>query len=324
MVWWRFGTFERVSGLNKSEIYQIIREGWQSQPETNQDGIKNILVLGLDSLETRGDSPPLTDTMMLVSLNVNDGKINTLPLPRDLWNDAYKTRINALYFYGQERYPEEPERFTREVITEMTGVKFQNTLVLSFDQVSQLIDLLGGIEIDVPVGFVDEEFPRTDVDVTVERDPAILYKTITFEEGKQIMGGERALEYMRSRKSGDDEGTDVARGMRQQLVIEALLSKLRQRDVIFNFELMGKLYKFYDDNFASEIPPVELIALGRSLYEVKEKIELKSHSLAIYPDDDNGVIWHPPVWLYGGEWVYAVRDSEGFRAKVQSNLWGNQ
>lgn len=317
--YFKYCSFAKESGLSLNDSYHLIKNGWNTQI-TNTDGYKSILVLGLDSLETRGDSPALTDTMMLISINTDTATVKTLSLPRDLWNEAYQTRINALYFYGQERYPETPQQFPAQVISEMTGIKIHHTLVLSFDQVSQLIDMLGGIEVDVPVAFIDEKFPRTDVDVTVEHDPTKLYKTVEFKVGKQIMNGGTALEYIRSRKSKDDQGTDIARGLRQQLVIESLISKLKQKDTITNFSLLGKLYKFYDDNFSKVISVEEVVALGRKLYPVRDNLSIQGYALSIYPDDSEGVIWHPPVWQYQGEWVYAIRDKIKFSDFVQNIL----
>jgi LCP family protein required for cell wall assembly len=317
--YFKYRSFQKESGLSVMDSYRLVKDGWSADISTT-DGYKNILVLGLDTLETRGDSPALTDTMMLVSLNTDSAQIQTLSFPRDLWHEAYQTRINALYFYGQEKYPESPEQFPTEVMSEMTGLEIHHTLVLSFEQVSQLIDLLGGVEVDVPVAFIDDEFPRNDVDVTIEHDPKKLYKTIEFEVGKQVMGGETALEYIRSRKSGDDEGTDVARGSRQQLVIESLISKLKQKDTITDFSLLGRLYNFYDESFAQVISIKELVALGRKLYAVRDNLSFEGNSLSIYPDNDEGVIWHPPEWQYKGEWVYAIRGEEEFSNYVQEVL----
>lgn len=325
-------TFTRNAQVDLSEIIKTVRTGWRQTP-TQVNGYKNLLILGLDTLETRGDAPALTDTMMLVSLGLGEdfgekdsakdarvGQIKMLSLPRDLWNEDYQTRINALYFYGQEKYPQNPEQFSQEIIEQMTGIDLQHTLVLSFGQVGEVIDMLGGLEIDVPIGFVDEEFPRTDVDVTTVHDPKLLYKTVEFKKGKQTMDGAQILEYIRSRKSGDDEGTDVARGTRQQLVIEALIAKLKQKDTIYDVALLGNLYRYYLDNFADSLPPEELVAIAKAFYPARNKIEFETNTPSIYPDDEDGVIWHPPVRQYQGEWVYTVRDEDEFSREIQSKL----
>lgn len=319
----KFRQFSSASGLSFGEVKEIVKTGWQ-QTATSTNGKINFLVLGLDSLKTRGNSPPLTDTIMMASLNINNGQINTLSFPRDLWHEGYQTRINALYFYGQEKYPNAPEQFSKEVLTEMTGVPIQHTLVVSFEQVSEFIDLLGGVEVDVPTAFVDESFPRTDVDVTVVTDPKLLYKTVSFAQGKQVMSGEQALEYMRSRKSGDDEGTDVARGARQQLVVDSVLAKLKQKDTLTNPKLMGQIYKYYEQNFAQVLSPSEIVALGKALYPLSSQIATLNHNISIFPDDENGVIFHPEPKKYKGEWIYVVRDANLFMNFVQEKLGQKQ
>lgn len=315
----KFRQFSQASGLSLGQVVEIAKAGWQQTPLQTDDRV-NFLVLGLDSLKTRGDVPALTDTMMLVSLNLQTAQVNTLSFPRDLWNEALITRINALYHYGLERYPQQPEKFPQEVLAEMTGVPIHHVVVLTFDQVSQLIDLLGGIEVNVPVAFVDEEFPRTDVDVTKVHDPKLLYKTVIFTEGKQILNGEKSLEYMRSRKSGDDEGTDVARGTRQQLVLDSLMAKLRQKSTVTDMKLMGQLYAFYQTNFSQVISPTEGVALVKKLWPVRSGFAITNHTLPIFPDDERGVIEHPEPRRYRGEWIYIVREAEQFKNFVQTAL----
>jgi LCP family protein required for cell wall assembly len=319
-AYYRFTQFLKSAELTSDQFMTTVKTGL-SQPLTASNDHKNILLLGVDSLETRGGSLPLTDTMMLISLDAKTGQVNMMSLPRDLWHEEYRTRINALYAYGLDRFPTQPQRFSEETIETMTGVPIHHTVVLSMDQVAHIIDLLGGVEIDVKQGFTDTEFPRTDVDVTVERDPQKLYETITFEPGKQTMDGERALKYMRSRHSEHEEtGTDVARSQRQQQLIAALVGKMRQRQVISNPKLMGQLYRYYLDTFAQSISPEEGIATLKALYPLRGSIELKQHPISIYPDDPNGIIEHPPQSKYAGQWVYAVRNAEQFKQTVQQTL----
>ncbi len=309
--------FSEHSGLTFTEMRALAQEAWQT-PVIASNDYKNILILGIDSHENRGGAPPLTDTIMLASVHLPSGRINTLSLPRDLWSDTYLTKINALYYYGQERYPTEPERFPAETIAEMLDVPVHHTVVISMDSLAELVDLIGGIKIDVPQGFTDEQFPRSDVDVTVERDPAKLYKTVTFVEGPETMSGERALEYIRSRHSDDDQGHDLARSERQQLVINSLIQKIMSPDIILDLALLGKLYQHYLNQYDQYLPIVELAALVKQLAPVRQDIALNPHSLTIYPDDESGALWHPPVRAYQNQWVYAVRDQTALEKQVQS------
>ncbi len=310
--------FSQASQTPISELRTTVEEGLAATP-TNTNGRKNVLLLGTDTLATRGDIPPLTDTMILVSIDLKSGKIYTISFPRDIWSVEYQTKINSLYSYGIEKYPDEPERFPREVIEQMTGVPIHHTVVLSMNTVAAVIDAVGGIEVDVPQGFTDPMFPRTDVDVTVERDPAKLYETITFETGPQTMNGEQVLKYVRSRHSEGDTGTDISRGQRQQQVIEALMKRVMNREVLANPEVAGTLYLFYTQTFGSVFPVTELLATGKALYPYRDSISQHSHTLSIYPEDAAGVLVNPPIPKYK-VWVYEVRDAEKFKQEVATDL----
>jgi LCP family protein required for cell wall assembly len=310
--------FAATSGYSIAELKATVDTGWHAQP-TQTNGRKNILLLGTDTLPNRGDVPALTDTLMLASINLETGSIKTLPLPRDLWSDGYKTKINALYSYGKERYPDKPEQFSTEVISEMTGVPIHHTIVVTIGTVSQIIDVVGGVEVNVIDGFTDTQFPRSDVDITKERDPKKLYETITFTPGKQVMNGETALKYMRSRHSEGDTGTDIARGIRQQQVIDALLQKSKDPEIIGNPQKLGELYAFYTKTFGTVFPVTEAIATGKMLYPHKDAISHASSAITVYPEDPNGIIVNPPVTKYK-QWVYEIRDPEKFKTEVQKDL----
>ena len=303
------------------ELYSLVKTGVNSQP-SQTDGYKTILLLGLDSVANKPGSPLLTDTIMLISIHLESGSIKTISLPRDLWSADYLTRINALYHYGQEKYPDSPQQFPEEVISEMTGIPIEHTIILSLEQVSQIIDMIGGINIDVPEGFTDTEFPREDVDIhTANYDD--LYETVTFKKGSQNMDGETVLKYIRSRKSVDlSQGTDVARSNRQQQVISALLLKMQNYSVLKNTTTLSNLYKYYNANFETQLSKKEVISTLYSLFPLRDSISYSSNTLSIYPENEFGVITNPPVYKYNGEWVYEIRDLQSFQEEVTQNLRG--
>ena len=318
--------FTEAANIPKEEMLNSI-SSWITSFQEDYQNLEslekktNFLVLGTDKISGREDSPELTDSILLLSLNAEDNKIKTISLPRDLYNEPYQTRINALYHYGKEKYPENPEQFPEEVLEEMLGLEINHTVILHIEDLEKLIDMIGGIEVTVPVAFTDSEFPRTGVDVSVETDPEVLYEIISFEVGPQKMDGATALKYMRSRHSDTDEGTDNARAKRQQLVLETLLSQLKTvRDPI----TAGRLYRFYLDNFEKYISMNEIIAIVTPLYDnlitdEKFEIEFKNKQLTVYPNEEEGVIYNPPTWETQGEWLYKIYNQEKF-LEVFANL----
>ena len=315
----KLDTFLTHAELTLPETRTLLETGLESEPK-HTENITTILFMGLDSLDTRPGSPQLTDTMMLIFINYDTGQITTLPLPRDIWSDAYKTKINALYHYGLERYPNEPERFPREVISELTQLPIHYTMVVSMDTVSDLIDLMGGLTLDIPTGFTDAAFPRTDVDVTQVSDPSLLYETVSFEAGEQTLPSSKVLQYIRSRKSSDEvEGTDLARSKRQQLVISSIAAQLLQPETLKNPILMGTLFQFYNHTFSSQLPIIDAISIAKKIQPVSHDVHIQTATIPVYPEDQEGVITHPPQAKYS-VWVYEVLSPELFRNYVQTQI----
>lgn len=311
--------FKKSSHLSNQEIVDLIQSGLDSELKQTHGKI-NVLVLGTDVVANRAGDPILTDTIVLLSLDLTTGKLRSLSFPRDLWVPSYKTKINSLYQYGKDRYPSEPQRFSTEVISELTEIPIHYTIVISLDQVQSLIDLLGGVLVGVPESFVDSQFPRTDVDIRTEKDPKKLYETVEFMEGTELMKGERALKFIRSRHSSNlEEGTDNARTARQQLIIHALLDKLKDRSTISNPMLVGKLYTWYVQNFNQQLSVKELIAIANVLREKLSQVAFESQLLSFETENTQGVIVHPPVSKYK-QWVYEIRDLDQFKREVKEKL----
>lgn len=318
-TFYKASSFTQKTNTSFTELYQLVKTGINQKP-IQDNNHKNILILGIDSVENKPNSPQLTDTMLLASINLKTGKINTLSLPRDLWSNAYQTRINALYEYGKERYPENPKRFPTEVVSELTEIQIHHTITLSLEQLAELVDIVGGINITVPNTFTDTEFPRDDVDINTASQEE-LYETVTFEKGPQTMDGKTVLKYIRSRKSSDiTQGTDNARASRQQEVITALLEKIQSKAVLTSPDTLADLYNYYNTDFSQQLELTELISTVYSLYPQKNSISLTGHSLSIYPDIENGVITNPPLYKYSGQWVYEITDQSSFASEVKAKL----
>lgn len=319
-AWQKVMTFANAAQTSPIELAAQGITGYFTPLQTEPNGRLNFLILGVDTLANRDSSIPLTDTIMIISTNVSQGQMTAISLPRDIWDPTYKDKINSIYATGLQRNVFPPTQLMSQEVTTLTGVPIDQTVVVTLDQVAELIDLLGGVKVNVPNAFTDPLFPRPDVNVTTVHDPAKLYKTVTFDVGPQIMSGSRALEYIRSRHSLGIEGTDNARELRQQLVIQSVLQQLKTIQPTQNLALVGKLYAYYVKNFADDVSVPEAIAIGRKLYTHITTLNLSGQGLSVYPDDKNGVIFHPDQRLTNGEWEYQIRDPKAFATEVQTKL----
>lgn len=311
--------FSNQTNLSLGNLNSTIQQGWRQEPIAT-DQSKIILVLGTDNLENRPDAPPLTDTMLLVGIDLKDSKINLLPLPRDLWQPDYQTKINALLAYGQDRNPGQPTEFPTVVISDWLEVPIHHTLVVSLNDLENLIDNLGGVEVQVAESFTDDQFPRTDVDVTTVSDPALLFTTVSFKAGSERMSGQRALEYIRSRHATGDNGTDLSRSTRQLAVMQAILSGISQPDFWRNPSQVAAAYNWYEALFAAELPLPELVATAKPLLTNLEALEITNHQLPI-GQEATSPIFHPGTAAYNGQWVYEIRDLAAVRSFVDNTLF---
>jgi len=183
-------------------------------------GQVNFLVLGVGG--ENHTAADLTDTIMFASLNQQTGEVVLVSLPRDIWVDELKTKLNSVYHY---QGIEGVEREVTAILDQPVNYYF----LIDFNGVVEIIDLLGGVEVSVERAFDDYRFPLPGKENDLcggDLDFNCRYEHIRFDQGRQLMNGSVALKYIRSRNAEGEEGTDFARGKRQQNLIAALKEKI--------------------------------------------------------------------------------------------------
>ena len=125
----------------------------------------------------------------------------------------------------ESNQPFQPLKLQYECLNlDVLGIPIHYNVTINFEVFKQIVDTLGGIDVEIENTFTDSEYPIEGK----EDDPVIAnrYETVTFTKGLEKMNGERALKYVRSRHGDGAEGTDFARSKRQQKVILAIKDKL--------------------------------------------------------------------------------------------------
>ena len=313
--------FTEPAQTSLTELIQTTYAGWHTIPQEDQ-GKVNFLILGSDELANRDSERPLTDTMIVASLNLKTAQISLFSLPRDIWVTSAKTKINALYADSMTANPNDPTKLPKQTIEELTGVPIQHTIIIKLNALSELVDIVGGVDVNVKESFTDPLFPRSDVDVTKVHDPRLLYETVSFASGSTHMSGADVLKYVRSRHSTGDQGSDNARGSRQQDVILALIEKFKDQHFWYDLHRDGLLYHFYVTNFGQYVSLTEAIAIGHQLLPQLQHLSFTEGTPTIYPDVTNGVIYHPTgnASMYYGAWVYEIKDPKLFKAEARKDL----
>ncbi len=198
----------------------------------------NVVVLGYGG--AGHDGAYLTDSLMVMSLVPGDRATTLVSVPRDLWvqvppNSGQYSKINSAYQDGLSNGYNSgaagnmpPGQIAGGLeaaakVSDVTGLNVPYFMTINFQGFRELVDALGGVDITVPTAFT-ANYPIND-------NPQINagWKVIHFNTGPQHMNGEQAIEYARARYvlSPVSEGSDFARSARQQLLIRAIVSRLR-------------------------------------------------------------------------------------------------
>ena len=198
--------------------------------KNRRDGVYTVLVAGTDYDGTR------TDTILLVTIDTQQGTLNVLSIPRDTrayMEDGSVHKINAAHNQGSERMLIE--------ITNTVGFTPDNYIVLDYGDFKQIIDAIGGVDVDVPM---DMYYVADDM-------------VIDLKEGLQTLNGEQALMYMRYRAGYAD--ADLGRIRAQQAVFLSLADKLMSAQTIWSIPELVKI--FYSD-IETDFKLSEIIWLG--------------------------------------------------------------
>ena len=212
------------------------------------DGRTNFLVIGVDRRSSGSVGTLLTDTIMVISLDENAKNAVIVSIPRDLWVNSRKVKINAVYAFSNKDIKQ-----VKEVVEEIAGLPIHYYGIINFDAFVDAIDAVGGVKIDVINSFDDYLYPIEGKENAMPESER--YEHLKFNAGEQIMDGETALKFARSRHSiNPREAGDFARARRQQQVIVSLKDKILSTETLSNPNKLVELYDAYKDNVETSFP----------------------------------------------------------------------
>lgn len=216
-----------------------------------------VLLVGVDARPGQSAAQHLTDSIILLSVNPQTGASGMLSVPRDLkvrppgfTNDV---KINMVHPIGEQRSgPGGGPMLLRETLEDLLGYPIDYYVRINFEGFIQIIDMVGGIEIDVPREINDPKYP----------DHNYGYDPLYIPAGRQHMDGTLALKYARVRNIDND----YMRARRQQQVIMALKDKLLQPGQLESLlPRLPRLAIAMANLVQTDMPIEKAIALARSV-----------------------------------------------------------
>lgn len=227
-----------------------------------------VLIMGVDSeAESLEGSTFNGDALMLLTFNPTTLNTTILSIPRDSYvpitcfAGKKKNKITHAAWYGAD--------CMMDTISNFLDVDIDYYLKINFKGVVKLIDKLGGVEVDVPYSFCEQDSSRRFGE-----------NTLYVKKGKQTLNGEQALALSRNRKSHADKCSsewtkglrnDFVRGQNQQLVLRATLNKLKE---VSSLDTLYSLLNTIGDNMETNMKTSEML----SLYNIGKDILVKSNS----------------------------------------------
>lgn len=201
----------------------------------------NTLILGSDARSKKENAR--SDTIIILRINPSSKRVYLVSIPRDMrvripgygWD-----KINAANAMGG------PQLAVRAV-EDFTGLTLHHYVEVNFEGFRKMVDKLGGVIIDVEKPLVDRA------------------SKFGIPAGRQLMHGERALDYVRFRK--DAQG-DFGRIERQQKFFRALIEKSFRLQSVFK---LHSLITILADNTETDLTSGEMLALANLLKSIDEK-----------------------------------------------------
>lgn len=293
--------------------------GVEDKLKGEEEGRINVLLLGM-----RGENVPgggtLADTIMVASINPKDNAISMLSVPRDFYVDnpavGYKTKINAVYAYGEEDGKKQGVENMKKVISDVVGAPIHYALVINFKGFSDLVNAIGGIEVTLEKPFEEamqfNEERVCDSYVFTKPTGKYEYKYYTRSEGTrylaktyplctnpvtecggdfklpagtQTLDGDKALCYARSRKTT----SDFERAKRQQIIIQKIKEKALAIGTLSDFSKVNAIMDSLGDNVKTDMQAWEM----KRLYEIERGMNSPRMLQHVLENSEEGLLYTP-------------------------------
>lgn len=243
----------------------------------------NILFAGLDTRESGGLLN--TDSIIIASYDYKNNNIILLSIPRDFHvevaeNANWFSRINSIYSSNEQKEEGTGMKELTKTVEKIIGEEIQYYAVVDFNAFTEIIDAVGGININVENSFTDYMYPK-----------GVDYQTVSFKAGPQTMDGETALIYSRSRHSShNNEGSDFSRAKRQQKVIIAIKDKLLSSDSLTNPKTLTGILASISGNLKISDFTITDIEAAFKLADKYEEEKGKTYSFVLDPSIGNWLL----------------------------------
>lgn len=245
----------------------------------------HILLLGVDTRIGESE-PPRSDTMIVVRIDPVAKRVDMVSIPRDLLVEIpgyYATKVNAAYPFGEldGSIPGGGPTLAAQTVEYNFGIPIDYFAEVDIAGMERVVDILGGIIIDVPGIIKDDQFPTETYG----------YTRIYFTPGLQRLDGRRAVQYSRTRHYDGD----FARQSRQHEVLRAIRAQAEATGIITRLpELIAEV----GDSVRTDLSISQVLSLARLSQDIDDE-DVHSHSMIPYISE----LWSDDGFYLVGDWI---------------------
>ena len=224
-------------------VYTVHKKMQISDSNVNVDVTNKpftVMLVGNDKWGDDITTTGRTDVNLLLTIHPLTKPVSVVSIPRDafvpnacLYNKNDKLTHAGIYGI----------QCTEQTIENYLGVEIDYYVVLNFSSMVNIVNALGGIDVNNPYAFTTSE--------------ANSYQG-TFEEGFIHLNGEEALGYVRERKSLNSG--DFGRGEHQNLVVQALIQKMTEPSIITKID---KVLSSMENTFKTNVTIEDIYSLAQ-------------------------------------------------------------
>lgn len=236
----------------KQTTVNVVSQTLWKKMETDIQGNINVLLVGFGG--EKHSWAYLADTIIVASFSPEDKSVTMISLPRDLYVGItwqFANKINALFAwkYNKNKDLNEAALALAEKASEITWLTIPYYALVDFQWFRDVVDSVWGVDIDVPYNLTDRAYPNG----------MRWYEIFSVKKWLQIFDGDTALKYARSRHST----SDFSRALRQQQIIQWVISKIMSTENIINPAKWTELYDSYKTLVTTNIDVDEMLWLTK-------------------------------------------------------------
>ncbi len=269
-----------IADLTKDLNYNDLDDDELEEIVPISEGIVNIALFGIDSRSTKEDQKfeGLSDSIMILSINTDTGKINIISVMRDSLVEIPGKKVNKI----NSAYSLGGAALAIKTLNHNFNLDIKEYATVNFFGMSEIIDAVGGIEVDVQKNEIDGYRRLNDLIYELAGFMGV-EATPVKKAGLQTLNGMQAVSWARIRAASTAEGesNDYGRTDRQRFVMEQLLNKALATSVSEYPKLIKALLPYMETSLSYS----EIIKLAGVLTKeiTFEQTRVPQHSYTLTP-----------------------------------------